>query len=73
MNLDIRFPTGLLFLIIGAILTVYGVVTHWTDPAMYDRSLEVNVNLWWGLALIVFSAVMLLLARRASRIRAKSL
>ncbi len=64
MNLDIRIPTGLLFSIIGVILAVYGAVTQSTDPKMYERSLGVNVNLWWGLALVAFAVVMLALAWR---------
>lgn len=64
MNLDIRLPTGLLFLIIGLMMLIYGAVTHFTAPEMYDRSLGINVNLWWGLAQIVFAAAMLGLAFR---------
>ncbi len=64
MSLDIRVPTGILFLLLGIILGVYGLVTGWTSPEMYRRSLEVNINLWWGVVLGVFGAVMLLWARR---------
>ena len=65
MQLDVRLPMGVMFLIIGVILTVYGLIT-WTDAAMYQRSLGYNVNLWWGLFLAAFGAVMLALARRAA-------
>jgi hypothetical protein len=69
MSLDIRIPTGLLFGIIGAILVVYGLVS---GPKIYDeRSLGINVNLWWGLVLLVFAGVMLWLARRAA-VKAKT-
>lgn len=64
MNLDLRVPIGLMFGIFGAILTVFGLVS---DPAIYDRSLGVNVNLWWGLAQLVFGLAMLWLARRGRR------
>jgi hypothetical protein len=66
MSLDIRIPTGLLFAIIGVILVCFGLTS---DPAIYERSLGVNVNLWWGLVLVAFGVVMLLLARRAGRKR----
>jgi hypothetical protein len=64
MRLDVRFPIGGMFTIIGAILTVYGLVS---DDAMYERSLGINVNLWWGLVLLAFGLVMLGLAVRALR------
>lgn len=57
-----RWPIGGLFTITGAMLVIYGLVS---DPAMYEKSLGINVNLWWGLALLVFGLVMLLLAFRA--------
>jgi protein-S-isoprenylcysteine O-methyltransferase Ste14 len=64
MRLDVRFPIGGMFSLIGAILTVYGVVS---DPAIYEKSLGINVNLWWGLVLLAFGLVMLWLAFRAHR------
>ncbi len=63
MGLDLRVPIGWLFGILGALLTLYGLIS---DPSIDERSLGINVNLWWGLVLLVFGAVMLLLARRAS-------
>jgi hypothetical protein len=63
MKLDLRLPIGLMFSIIGALLVVFGMVS---DPAIYQRSLGINVNLWWGLVLLVFGLVMLWLVRRAS-------
>jgi len=59
MQLDLRLPIGLLFTVVGLILTAYGLLA---DRAIYARSLGVNVNLWWGLVLIVFGVVMLALA-----------
>jgi hypothetical protein len=63
MKLDLRLPIGLMFSIIGALLVVFGLAS---DPAIYQRSLGVNVNLWWGLVLLVFGLVMLWLVRRGS-------
>ena len=62
MHLDVRLPIGMMFTIIGVILTGYGVTS---SPAIYERSLGINVNLWWGLVLLVFGLIMLGLALRA--------
>lgn len=62
MRLDVRFPIGGMFTIVGAVLVVYGLVT---PAALYQRSLGINVNLWWGLVLLVFGVVMLVFAFRA--------
>ena len=63
MKLDLRLPIGLMFSIIGALLVVFGLAS---DPVIYERSLGVNVNLWWGLVLLVFGLVMLWLVRRST-------
>lgn len=61
-GLDIRAPIGGLFSLLGLMLVVYGLVAenHNTNAAT-----ETNVNLWWGLVMLAFGIVMLLLARRA--------
>jgi multisubunit Na+/H+ antiporter MnhG subunit len=69
MGLDIRIPIGSLFVILGALLAGYGLVS---SPAIYQRSLGINVNLWWGAALLVFGFAMLALAWRAASSRAGS-
>ena len=66
MNLDLRLPIGLMFSIIGVLLTGFGLIS---DDAIYARSLGINVNLWWGLVLLVFGLVMLGLVARARRER----
>jgi len=61
MNLDIRYPIGLLFLVIGAILTVYGLVS---GPEIYAaHSLGLNINLGWGIVQLIFGALMVGLAK----------
>ena len=62
-QLDIRIPIGGMFTIFGVVLIVYGLVS---DPAIYERSLGINVNLWWGFVLLAFGLVMLWLAYRGS-------
>jgi hypothetical protein len=61
MGLDIRIPIGLMFAILGAVLIISGLAM---DVAIYRRSLGINVNLWWGLVLLIFGAVMFLFGRR---------
>ncbi len=63
MGLDIRWPIGLMFSLIGALMTVYGAATG-SDAEKYKRSLDININLRWGLLLFVFGAIMVLLAWR---------
>jgi len=63
MGLDIRVPLGLIFLIIGGILVVFGIATH-GDSALYALSLGVNLNLLWGAIMVVFGAIMLFVGKR---------
>ena len=60
MGLDIRLPLGLLFLVTGGMMAVYGLFTH--GSAIYEKSLGIDINLAWGLALSLFGLSMLLLA-----------
>jgi hypothetical protein len=62
MQLDIRIPMAYMFSLLGAILAVYGFMNS-SHPEIQQRSLGVNVNLWWGLAMIVFGITMWLWAR----------
>jgi hypothetical protein len=63
MSLDLRIPMGLMFTMVGAILTAFGLATR--DRAdLYARSLGIDANLWWGVVLLVFGIVMLTLGRR---------
>jgi len=60
MGLDIRWPIGYMFLIIGAVLAAYGLLS---DATIYEQSLGMNVNLIWGGVLSAFGIIMILLAR----------
>jgi hypothetical protein len=60
MQTDIRFPIGLLFTIVGVLITVYGIFTR--GAAMYQRSLGININIWAGICLTVFGVAMLAFA-----------
>lgn len=62
MGFDIRMPIGILFSLFGILLIGYGAATR--ESVMYAKhSLGVNMNLWWGAALLGFGLVMLGLAR----------
>jgi hypothetical protein len=63
MKLDLRYPIGLLFSVFGLILTVYGIVG---DKTIYQKSLGMDVNLWWGLVCLAFGLAMLSYAVRGS-------
>lgn len=62
MDMDLRQPIGILFLVYGVILLVYGLVRP--HPV-----LDLNVDAIWGTVLAVFGVAMLALAWRGSRKR----
>jgi protein-S-isoprenylcysteine O-methyltransferase Ste14 len=66
MGLDLRWPIGLMFSLIGALLVVYGLITN-SDEATYARSLGVNINLYWGVLLLVFGGAMITMAWKGGR------
>lgn len=57
MGLDIKIPIGLMFAILGIILTIFGITTN--GDAMYSLSLNTNVNLWSGVFMLIFGGFML--------------
>ena len=63
MGLDIRVPLGVMFTVLGVLLIGFGLLS---DPAIYQRSLGIDINLWWGFALLAFGALMLGLAWRGA-------
>lgn len=70
MSLDLRIPMGLMFTFTGIILSVFGLRTQ-NNAVLYAKSLGINVNLWWGLVLLVFGLIMFLLGRRGQARQAK--
>jgi len=66
MGLDIRWPIGFMFTLFGVLMTLNGLITA-GNAEMYKRSLDINVNLWWGLVLLVFGVFMLVMAWRGAR------
>ncbi len=66
MNLDLRIPMGLMFSIIGVILTGFGAATY-SNTALYARCLGINANLWWGIVLLIFGQIMFQMGRRGQK------
>jgi hypothetical protein len=62
MGLDIRWPIGLMFTLIGALLAVFGLV-----KGAESVSLGININLVWGLVLLVFGVLMLIGANHGKK------
>jgi len=62
MGLDIRWPIGIMFTLIGVLLVIEGAIT---GPS--TKSLGLNINLIWGVVLLVFGALMLLGAARGRK------
>lgn len=61
MGLDIRVPLGAMFTLLGLLLTGFGL---FGTKAIYAQTLGINVNLDWGVVLLVFGLIMLFLGRR---------
>lgn len=55
MGLDIRTPIGMMFAIFGLLLAGYGLIG---DQTIYATSLGHNINLIWGIVLLLFGALM---------------
>ena len=65
MNLDIRYPIGLLFVIVGAILTACGIFLP--PETSSHLLLGMNVNISWGIVQLAFGGIMLGLAKGGAR------
>jgi sulfite exporter TauE/SafE len=63
---DIRIPIGLMFSILGVLITLFGVFTA-SDSEMYQKSLGVNVNIIMGIIMLIFGMLMLFFARRKKK------
>jgi hypothetical protein len=57
---DIRVVIALLVGIYGVVLTILGIIA---DPKEVDKAAGININLWGGLAMLVFAALFVLWAR----------
>lgn len=62
-HLDLRLPIGGLFTTLGGVLGGFGLLTG-GDASRYVKSGGINLNLWWGTALLVTGLLFLIAARR---------
>jgi hypothetical protein len=62
MQMDIRMPIGLLFTLLGVIITAQGFFTRGAE--MYKHSLNININIYSGVGLLIFGGLMLWMAMR---------
>jgi type VI protein secretion system component VasK len=54
--IDIRWPIGVLFAAMGLTLVIYGAA----EPSFGSVvPLRINLDVWWGLALVLFGALMI--------------
>lgn len=64
MQFDLRLPIGIIFTIYGVLLTAYGL---FGNKEQYTKSLGINVNLIWGVVMLIFGVVMFFFAKRGSK------
>ena len=64
---DIRIPIGLMFSVLGVLITIFGIVTK-SDSAMYQRSLGINVNIMMGVVMLIFGLIMLYLSQKKKKV-----
>lgn len=57
---DIRVVIAALIAIYGVVLTILGIIAKQSEV---DKADGININLWGGLAMLVFAAVFILWAR----------
>lgn len=63
MGIDIRYPLGALFALIGLVLIGFGLLS---DSTIYQRSLGININAVWGAVMLVGGLFALWLARKSA-------
>ncbi len=57
-SIDVRRPIGLLWIVIGGLLAIYGVIPH------HEVARSLAVDRWWGCIMVVFGIAMLIATRR---------
>jgi hypothetical protein len=62
--IDLRLPIGLFFLIVGGVLTTYGIFSPHDAPYIPER---INADLDWGHLLVLFGGWMTLAGWIAQR------
>lgn len=59
MGLDIRWPIGLMFSLLGVLLAGYGLFHRVASLTSIDGQ-DININLIWGIVLLAFGILMLI-------------
>jgi hypothetical protein len=65
-SLDLRLPIGGLFSVLGVMLAGWGLVTG-SNTEMYAKSGGMNINLIWGVVMLITGLIFLALARAGAR------
>ncbi len=65
--MDIRNPIGLLFTLLGALLIGWGLFGGEEAATAKNVPEAININLWWGIVMLVFGLIMLGLAICAAK------
>ena len=60
--MDLRTPSGYFFCLLGVVVTLMGILA----PDARAPLTSINVNLYAGIAMLVFGVILLLLARRSA-------
>jgi cytochrome c biogenesis protein CcdA len=66
---DIRIPIGLMFSIVGVLITGFGFFTN-SNVELYKKSLGINVNIIMGIFMLVFGLIFLYFAFRKKKKKA---
>jgi len=64
MGLDIRWPIGLMFTVVGVLLALQGLLA---GPDANKLSLGININFGWGCVLLAFGLLMVFFAWRGKQ------
>ena len=66
MGLDIRWPIGLMFSLIGVLLLIESAAAT-AKKSADGLSIGVNIDLIWGIVLVIFGVLMLIGAVRGKK------
>jgi len=69
LQLDVRYPIGFFFAIVGVLVAGYGIGTL-NRPDAAPTGVPIDVT--WGILMLVFGAFMLFLAERGRRARIRA-
>lgn len=62
MQTDVRLPIGLLFSLLGLVIAIFGFATLGSE--IYKHSLNININIYSGICLLIFGMLMLFFSIR---------